>query len=200
MHTYYADLSAIEQQTRQLEHEQCRHCQRTHLVSHGFVYKKQSKAKPRPVGKRVFCSNRRRHTGCGRTMRLYLASTVRALHYAGAQLVAFVLALIAGMTVRQAYRQATGCADPRHAWRWLNRFDAQLSLYRSLAHQPPLHDTDTPTVRANRPARYRLLASTFGRLLQQFGQPLCERYQCDLQRSFLAPLTALPSLLPNPNR
>lgn len=118
-------------------------------MSHGFFYKKQPGGEPQAVGKRVFCSNRRRHTGRGRTMRLYLDTTVRHLHATGAQLVAFVLAIIAGMTVRQAYWQATGTADPRHAWRRLNRLDAQLSHYRSLAHQPLLHDADTSAILAN---------------------------------------------------
>lgn len=206
MQRYYSSLQAIEQQTMQLDDEPCRHCRQTQLVSHGFVYKKQTGAELQPVGKRVFCSNRQPHAGCGRTTRLYLDTTVRRLRYTGAQIVAFMLAVIAGNTVRQAYWQATGCADPRHAWRWLNRFDAQLSRYRSLAHQPLLHDAEPSAILANRPARYRLLASTFGQLLQRFGQPVCARYQLALQRSFLPSLTALlsptalPSLLPTPKR
>ncbi len=187
MHIYYPSLSAIEQQTRQLDQVPCRHCRQTHqLVSHGFVYKKQAGAAPQAVGKRVFCSNRKRHTGCGRTMRLYLDSTVRWLHYAGAHVVAFMLALMAGSTVQQAYGQATGTTDPRHAYRWLHRLGAQLSGYRSLSHQPPLQDADAPaSVAANRPVRYGLLASTCTQLLQRFGASLCANYQQQTQRSFL---------------
>lgn len=187
MHIYYPSLSAIEQQTRQLDQAPCRYCGQTHqLISHGFVYKKQAGAEPQAVGKRVFCSNRQRYTGCGRTMRLYLDSTLRWLHYTGAHVVAFMLALITGGTVQQAYWQATGTADPRHAWRWLNRIDAQLSCYRSLSHQPPLQDADASApVAANRSARTGLLASTCTQLLQRFGAPLCANYQQQTQRSFL---------------
>jgi len=190
MRIYYRDLSDMEQQTRQLDHEPCRFCQRRQLVSHGFVYKKQSCAQPGVVGKRVFCSNRRPHSGCGRTMRLYLDATVRSLHYAGAQVVAFVLALIAGKTVRQAYWQVSGKDDARHAWRWLTRLDARISHYRSLTHQPPLDETvpepaSAATPAANLPARYGLLAATFKQLLQHFGQPLCARFQQCTQQSFL---------------
>ena len=66
-------------------------------------------------------------------MRLYLDASVRYLHAAGAQVIAFVLALLTGMAVQQAYRDATGCADPRHAWRWL-------------VHRPalPAADDDAP--------------------------------------------------------
>lgn len=185
MHIYYPSLSAIEQQTRQLDQVPCHYCQQTQqLVSHGFVYKKQAGAAPQAVGKRVFCSNRQRHTGCGRTMRLYLDSTVRWLHYAGAHVVAFMLALMAGRTVQQAYSQAAGTDDPRHAYRWLHRLGAQLSCYRSLSHQPPLQDADAPGA-ANRPIRTGLLGSTCKQLLQRFGPPLCANYQRHTQRSFL---------------
>ena len=185
MQRYYPSLQAIEQQTMQLDHAQCTHCQQAHqLVSHGFIRKKRVGAEPEAVGKRVFCSNRQRHTGCGRTMRLYLDSAVRWLHYTGAQVVAFMLALMAGGTVQQAYGQATGKADPRHAYRWLHRLGAQLSCYRSLAHRPPLQDAGVPPA-GNPPGRRRLLASTFHLLLQRFGPPLCANYQRHIQQSFL---------------
>lgn len=184
MQIYYPSLHIIEQQTRQLDNEPCLHCRQTHqLVSHGFIHKKRVGADPEAIGKRVFCSNRNRHTGCGRTMQLYLDSTVRYLHYAGSQVVAFVLALMAGMTVQQAYCQTTGTADPRHAYRWLNWLCAQLSCYRSLAHRPALPDSDAPATSS--PVWRGLLDSTFQWLLVRFGQPLCTHYQQHTQRSFL---------------
>lgn len=184
MHIYYPSLPAIEQQTRQLDNLQCVHCKQTHqLMSHGFIYKKRACAEPEAIGKRVFCSNRRRRTGCGRTMRLYQAYTVRYLHYAGEQVVAFVAFLLAGMSVRLAYEQVTGKADARPAYRWLDRLGAQLSCYRSLSHQVPLQDAAPPGV-VHHP-RWGLLGSTFRLLFQRFGQPLCAQYQQHTQRSFL---------------
>lgn len=185
MQIYYPSLLAIEQQTRQLDHEQCNHCKQTQqLVSHGYLYQKQPGAEPQAVGKRVLCSNRNHHTGCGRTMRLYLDATVRYLHYVGAQVIAFVMALIAGVTVGQAYGLATGCAEPRNAYRWLKRLAERLSSYRRLGHQPVLLDTASPTT-GYRTMRLGLLATTFNGLLRQFGQPLCANYQGREQRSFL---------------
>ena len=184
MQLYYSNIQAIEQQTSQLDNESCRHCGRTHqLVSHGFVYKKRLGGDPLAVGKRVFCSNRHRRPGCGRTMRLYLDAALRGLHYAGAQVVAFVFALMSGSTVRQAYAHATGRHEARHAWRWLDKLQVRLSGYRSLAHRPPL-----PTEASVAPihsARQSLLASTFHGLAQRFGAPLCANYQRLTQRSFL---------------
>ena len=184
MQIYYPDLAAIEQQTRELDDVACPRCGQTRqLVSHGFVRKKRVDAEPEAVGKRVVCSKRHRHTGCGRTIQLYLDSTIRYLHYAGWHVVAFVLTLLTDTTVQRAYCQATGTTDPRHAYRWLNRLHARLSCYRSLEHQPPLPDTTAPI--AAKPARWGLLASTFKSLLQQFGQPLCANYQRHTQQSFL---------------
>lgn len=188
MQTYYPSLSAIEQQTTQLDHEQCARCQQTHqLVSHGFIRKKQVGADPQAVGKRVFCSNRRNHTGCGRTMQLYLDVTVRYLHYAGAAVVAFVLSLIAGSSIQHAYHCATGTVTPRNAYRWLTRLGAQLSVYRSLSHRPPLQNSSDSAlaIALKRPLRLPSLMSTFTMLLQRFGQPLCAAYQSQLQRSLL---------------
>jgi len=185
MQIYYPNLQAIEQQTMQLEYAQCVHChQRRQLVSHGFIRKKQVGAEPVAVGKRVFCSNRHWRTGCGRTMQLYLDVTVRYLHYAGSALVAFVLALISGASIHLAYLQATGCETPRNAYRWLKRFDAQLSLYRSLLHRPVLQDIAALNC-ANRAPRLRTLMSSITMLLQQFGEPLCPTFQQQLQRSFI---------------
>ena len=184
MQIYYPSLQAIHQQTLQLELEQCQHCQQTQqLVSHGFIRKKRNCANPQALGKRVFCSNRHHHTGCGRTMQLYLDSTLRYLHHAGSAVVAFVLALLAGISIGLAYTQATGARTPRHAYRWLHRLDQQMSTYRSLFHQPLLAQ---PVVCAVQTLclRRSLLTSTFGALLKRFKQPLCQAYQSQLQRPF----------------
>jgi hypothetical protein len=181
MPIYYSSLQAIHQQTRQLALEQCRHCKQTQqLVSHGFIFKKRVRDEPHPVGKRVFCSNRHKRTGCGRTMQLYLASTLRYLHHAGNAVVTFVLALLANKSIALAYTQATGADSPRHAYRWLQRLSEQISTYRSLFHQPPL--AEPGSVAQSRSLRRSLLTSTFTNLLMHFGQPLCQAYQSQLQR------------------
>ena len=184
MKTYYSNLDAIHQQTLQLQLEQCKHCQQTQqLVSHGFIRKKRVGGDPQAIGKRVFCSNRYSRTGCGRTMQLYLDSTLRYLHHAGSAVVAFVLSLLVGISIGLAYTQASGALTPRHAYRWLHRLDVQISAYRSLSHQPLLAQ---PTEGMLGPPclRRSLLTSTFAALLTRFGQPLCQRYQAQLQRPF----------------
>ncbi len=184
MQIYYPSIAAIQQRTLQLHHEQCSHCKQTQqLVSHGFIRKKRVGALPAAIGKRVFCSNRRRHTGCGRTVQLYLASTLRYLHFAAAALEAFLLALLAGMTIQCAYLKATRTAVPRNAYRWLNKLMAQLSAYRSLLHQPRL--SNEPKVTLHRNPRRGLLMTSTETLFQQFGLPLCAGLQLKWQRAFL---------------
>ncbi len=185
MQTYYSSLQAIEQQTKQLALAQCAHChQSQHLVSHGFIRKKQHGAAPIEVGKRVYCSNRYRHTGCGRTMQLYLDVTVRYLHYAGSALVAFILSLINGASIDRAYFEATGCASARKAYRWLNRFEAQVSYYRSLLHRPVLAHLSSPNW-PNRTPRLQTIMSSITVLVQHLGEPLCAAFQQKLQRSLI---------------
>lgn len=134
---YYASLQAIEQQSRQLCGTACHHCGKTcNLLSHGYIRKKQHGGQPLPVGKRVFCSNRRSHDGCGRTIRLFLDNAIRGLHASADQVSAFVLALAAGVAVARAYLLATG-GPARNAWRWIGKMQIQLPPSRSLAHQPP---------------------------------------------------------------
>jgi hypothetical protein len=184
MQIYYPSLQAIHQQTLQLELEPCKHCQQTHqLVSHGFIRKKRSGGgDPQAVGKRVFCSNRHQRTGCGRTMQLYLDGTLRYVHHAGSAVVAFVLALLTGVSIGLAYMQVTGAHSPRHAYRWLHRLDRQISTYRSLFHQPLL--VQPMIIEPPGCPRRSLLASTFAHLIARFGQPLCQAYQSQLQRPF----------------
>jgi transposase-like protein len=185
MQIYYPSLQAIEQRTMQLDTARCPHCGQSHqLVSHGFIRKKQVQAEQQVVGKRVLCSNRYHRTGCGRTMQLYLDTTVRYLHHTGNAVVAFVLSLMAGMSIQAAYHHATGTATARHAYRWLHRLAAQSSAYRSVPHRPPLQDAASDAV-ANRPARLGALMSTFTALLHALGQRPCSAYQLQLQRSFL---------------
>lgn len=185
MQIYFADLQAIERHTMQLDAEHCPHChQARQLVSHGYVHKKRVRAEPERIGKRVFCSNRNQHTGCGRTLRLYLDATIRYLHHGADQVSAFILALLTGASIVNAYRMATGADTPRHGYRWLGRMFTQLSRYRSLRHRPDL-PADAPPVPAIATGRRTCLVATFSALLTGFGPPLCARYQQQTQSSFL---------------
>ena len=112
---------------------QCPQCQTAdHFISHGYVYKKQSQGDPVAVGKRVFCSNRYQHRGCGRTQRLYLCSSLPLWHFPSTALSLFIATLIAGCSIQKAYQRATGTDDPRQGYRWLGKLTRRLSQFRTV--------------------------------------------------------------------
>lgn len=185
MQIYFANLQAIELHTMQLETARCPLChQERQLVSHGYIYKKRVQAPPERVGKRVFCSTRNLHTGCGRTVQLYLDATIARLHHGAALVAAFLLALIDGDCIAAAYRGATGADSPRNAYRWLNRMFAQLSRYRSLEHRPVLPD-NAPLGAGGGAPRRACLVSSFTALRSRFGPSPCAQYQLQTQHPFL---------------
>jgi hypothetical protein len=130
MPLFFSSLSDIERYTQTLYYEPCQHCKQTkHLLSHGYVRKKTCH---QPIAKRIFCSNRHQHKGCGRTTQLYVDSVIPAFHYDGVAIIAFLIAFIQGMTITQAYQSATHAASARNAFRWLHKTMFRLSDFRSL--------------------------------------------------------------------
>lgn len=185
MRLFFADFDTLHRFTLELDRHQvelaCHHCaRRGQLVSHGFVYRKQHNADKQPIAKRIFCSNRHGKTGCGRTRQLYLSSIIPRLSYTARQLFDFLIALIAGSSITRAYRKATRTAEPRNAYRWLQRAMGQLSRYRTLLKRP-----DEPGDFDRRSRRLRHLLSTFNQLFSQsaFGHP--QPFQQVLQQPFL---------------
>jgi hypothetical protein len=177
MPLFFSSLDDIEHYTRQLQYEACQHCkQSAHLLSHGYVRKKTSH---QPIAKRIFCSNRSQHTGCGRTIQLYVDSVIPAFHYSGVAVIAFLMAFIQGMTITQAYQLATPAASSRNAFRWLNKTTLKLSEFRSLFPVLPQAQSSPGSIQRS------LLYSTFNTLLKRFGSSLCSAYQYVLQRPFL---------------
>lgn len=143
-------------------------------VSHGYLYKKPGDK----VGKRVLCGKRYGKSGCGHTQSMYLADVVPQRRYGLPVLLAFVLALMKGATVEQAYYQAIGHphSTPRQAWRWLNALWAKMGLFRSrLTASEPL---EVPLISGSR--RRSLLLNTLYLCLAQCIEPgdIQEAMQC----------------------
>ncbi len=185
MPLFFSSLSDIERYTQTLYYEPCQHCkQTTHLLSHGYVRKKTSH---RPIAKRIFCSNRHQHKGCGRTIQLYVDSVIPALHYSGTAIIAFLMAFIQGMTITQAYQSATRAASSRNAFRWLHKTMFRLSKFRSLLPVLPQAQRYPDSIRRS------LLHSTFNALSERWGTSLCSAYQSEFQRPFLWRLARLSS-------
>lgn len=188
MNIYHPSLEAMEQVTAQLHEAVCRYCRTAgQLVSHGYVYKKSSHGKPpRRVGKRVFCSTRYGRVGCGRTVQLYLDCALVYLHATGATVVDFVAALLRGVRIQRAYREATGANEARNGFRWLRKLAAMIPVFRATVQQPVLEGPPREPLNRVNPRR-ALIVSTFRNLLAQYGSPLCARFQTAQQRSLIRP-------------
>ena len=137
MQTFFSSFAAIEAFTRSLNlntsDKTCKHCnQNDQWVSHGNV-KKLGK---HPIGKRIFCSNRHNKTGCGRTQQLYIDTVIPGKHYSTTQLTAFIVQLLYGLWVEDAYRLAVDACDARQAWRWINALFSHLGSFRSQVKHP----------------------------------------------------------------
>lgn len=147
------------------------------FVSHGFVYQKQHQSQPVRVGKRLCCSNRFGRSGCGKTVRLYLADAIPRLHYSAQVVSLFLVALLQGSSVISAYQQAIGSErEARQAWRWIGRLYRQLPLWRAD------FEKRSESLVKKGSARLQVLLCSVADLLSQYGG--CFGFQALRQRAF----------------
>ena len=137
MKTFYGSIRALDQFTHDLDLHRdniaCPHCKTgRYLRSHGFVYKRCFYAKPWPSGKRLICSNRFNNHGCGRTRQLYVKHAIPQKHYHTRHLVLFILHLLRGMTIDQAYFNIRRPGETRNGYRWVKQLAQQLTHWRTL--------------------------------------------------------------------
>lgn len=186
MKRYFESLESLHRFTLSLDCQTdplcCQHCSKMdQFVSHGFVYKKQHQGDAHAVGKRLLCSNRYGHSGCGRTVRLYLVTEIARLHYTAVHITVFLLALLTGHSTQQAYQSATQTTQPRNAWRWLSKLQRKLLDYRIMIHNrmtPACHFTATN----KQPG---IVLATLQRLFSRFGKGACAQYQRQTQTAFI---------------
>jgi hypothetical protein len=155
MKLYFENVEQLDQFTKSLplnrEQVKCVNCGDRHqFVSHAFVHKKLNKGETITVGKRLFCSNRRQYTGCGATLRLYLAVQIPTLVYSTVQMTIFLNALLAYNSIQRAYKAATNTDDPRNAYRWLIKLKLKLVDYRSFLKKPSVPSMPTTKLTTRR--------------------------------------------------
>jgi hypothetical protein len=186
MNRFFPDLNTLNQFTASLDHNiaACKHCHSVgQFVSHGFCYRQQSSQEQIIKGKRILCSSRGHRDGCGRTFQLYLSSHLPRLHYACDTLLLFILALLDQRSIAYAYCHATLQSDSRNAYRWLQRLQRHLPLYRSTllqSHAPQSSEHKQPF-----PLRRRCLFSSLHDLYRCLLAPMCHCFQLKTQHSFI---------------
>ncbi|MBL4864830.1 MAG: hypothetical protein JKY67_00460 [Pseudomonadales bacterium] len=190
MRLFFDNIDHLDQFTHGLDQHigsiACQHCLKPNqLVPHGFVYKNQhlnNLIDKEPVGKRLLCSNRYGRTGCGRTIRLYLADNIPALSRTAIPITLFFLALLSGKPIQLAYKEATRTNDPRNAYRWLCKCQARLTRYRAfLVNQ---REAFTTTIRS-RSERLQILLPTIEGLRIVFSDSFVADFQLALQQRFM---------------
>lgn len=187
MQTFFENIETIHAFTLSLNYHQpslqCEHCSKNdQFISHGFIYKQLSCHLRQKVGKRIFCSNRNGHTGCGRTFRLYVMARIPRLQYSTAHLFIFLCSLLAHQSIQQAYETATGTEEPRNAWRWLDKLHHKLIDYRC---RLKCRSKFLYTAFASGTKRLHLLLPTITRLFSLLGDNPCDHYQQAFQKAFI---------------
>lgn len=143
----------------------CPHCDVTGtLIRHGILTGFDDANPPRKAlrARRVFCSNRRRRPGCGRTVSVWLAHKIQRLSLGTRTLADFLRRVVAG-TVAAATRDTHVPLSDRTLRRIWQRFDHAQSQIRTalcLRCPPPTGPPD--------PGPRPILAEVFAHLLAAF--------------------------------
>ncbi len=133
-----------------LKHLLCPHCRkRGHLILHGFLYG-YGDTDWITRGRRVFCSNRNRKSGCGRTFSLLKALFIRQLMISARVLSAVLKHLSQGLCPTKAGRIPEPQMSKTSIYRIYHRFRHSQTRIRTLLKQvkdpPDLPDTKDPVI------------------------------------------------------
>ena len=143
-----------------LKRTPCPHCKVVGtLIRHGCLrgYDEGSPRRKTVRARRVYCSNRHRRRGCGRTFSVWLADKVRRLSLTTFALRRFLQGVVAD-GIAAAIRAVADCQRSDRTWQRIwKRFDLGQSRIRTalLACRPP---PETPAGPTRRPAAAQVLA------------------------------------------
>ncbi len=88
-----------------IKHTPCPHCRRTgNLILHGYLYGiSECRSHKITRGRRIFCSNRNKRTGCGRTLSCFLAQYIYRSLLSTTTAWEFLNAYKSGLSLEKAY-------------------------------------------------------------------------------------------------
>ncbi len=121
----------------------CPHCKITGaLVKHGFLrgYDQNNHLNKTVRAARVFCSNRHRATGCGRTFSVWLANKIKRLFLSADSLWQFLNQAVSSRNKLQAFRDLdSGLSDsaPYHIWRRFLNSQSAIRTALAVLCEPP---------------------------------------------------------------
>lgn len=128
----------------------CPHCQKVgSLIRHGFLrgYDQEHQLHKTIRAARIFCSNRNRSTGCGRTFSVWMADKIRRLFLGADSLWAFLTQAAASNNKLAAFRKLNcGLSDSAPYRIWKRFCQAQTTIRTALTSlcPPPKTASDNP--------------------------------------------------------
>ncbi len=91
-------------QSLNLKLQQCKHCGKVGmLIFHGYTYGQSDYKKSITKGRRVFCSNRNRRSGCGRTLYLLFYNFIRGGFISAELFWQFLNAILTELSINKSY-------------------------------------------------------------------------------------------------
>jgi hypothetical protein len=161
-------------------HRACLHCKRIgHLLGHGFLRGYGGSQEREVRGRRLYCSRRGRHTGCGKTQSIWDSAVIPRVSLPASLLWRFLDLWQQGLSRWKAYRQAFGKAERSRPYQICKQFKrAQSALRDRLLRKgssPPLGDTAIPEIQ------------TIRHILTAFADSQCpiQAFQEHFQTAFL---------------
>ncbi len=126
----------------------CPHCRKPgSLNAHGFLRGYGLGSSRIIRGKRIFCSNRGRRKGCGRTHSLFLPNIIPTFSILAILLWSFLFLVLSGKSRRQAFRNTFPFKNISRAYSlWKRCLQSQINLRLALSTlcQPPLSTQVNP--------------------------------------------------------
>ena len=177
---FVADREALLSHSLSLKHRRCPHCQCARSLNrHSFLYGNDPAAADARMlrGQRVFCCNRGRRGGCGKTFSIFLAA-VMPRHSVTAPIVWGLLCLLlAGRSLKSAVESLHTHFALETLYHLAGRLRGRLDVLRPMLFtrgQPPPCSRVDP------------LSQTVAHLQAVFPTPACPvaDFQCIFQRPF----------------
>jgi hypothetical protein len=131
---YYQDYNELDQFCLQIKQIQCPHCHcYGFVILHGFLYGYPEENINHLIirGRRFFCNNRRRQSGCGKTFSLLDFNIIRKFVIHANTLWSFLYNVYCGMTKKQAFRNLHLPFSDTSIYRLYKTFHYRLSFLRS---------------------------------------------------------------------
>ena len=160
----------------------CPHCKRVgNLIWHGFLrgYDDQHQREQTVRARRVFCSNRNRASGCGRTFSVWMADKIKRLFLTSDSLWAFLKHAVSSGNKMQAFRRLNCGLTESAPYRIWKRFQKAQSTIRTALTRL----CKPPKLKVQHPAELTL-AHLEKALTQESLSPVAA-YQATLQMFFV---------------